>query len=38
MKKKILFCTSSTTGGGAERMLFNIIQSLNENFPQDIIE
>lgn len=27
--KKILFATASTTGGGAERMLFNIIRSLD---------
>lgn len=29
-KNKVLFVTASTTGGGAERMLFNIIRSMNE--------
>ncbi len=28
---KVLFVTASTTGGGAERMLFNIIRSLDDN-------
>lgn len=37
MKKKILFCTSSTTGGGAERMLFNIIQSLNSSYEKQLL-
>lgn len=30
-KVRVLFATASTTGGGAERILFNIIRSLNEN-------
>lgn len=30
-KIKVLFVTASTTGGGAERMLFNIIRSLDDN-------
>ena len=29
--KKIIFFTASTTGGGAEKMLFNIINSLDSN-------
>ena len=29
-KIKVLFVTASTTGGGAERMLFNIIRSMDE--------
>ncbi len=28
---RVLFVTASTTGGGAERMLFNIISSLDDN-------
>ena len=30
-KTKVLFVTASTKGGGAERMLFNIIRSLDAN-------
>ena len=30
-KVRVLFATASTTGGGAERMLFNIIRSLDDN-------
>lgn len=30
--RKVLFVTASTTGGGAERMLFNIINSLDDDY------
>lgn len=36
-KNKIFFVTASTSGGGAERMLFNIINSLNDSFDKKII-
>lgn len=36
-KKKVLFVTASTCGGGAERMLFNIINSLDKNHTTRLI-